>query len=168
MKSKSTNNRRNDPPKAKPKRPGMSGGKGKIHPDAGVKFKSGGVAAGGQNPNYEKHKETKAINKFTRKVIADLFDGTYVFDKTKASTSVMKQLVAAYGEEVLQLPRGAIMTLGMIQKVILKKDVHAYNAVMNQAFGMPKQVMEGDPTKPLMQTVTRVVISPPNKPDGHS
>lgn len=77
--------------------------------------------------------------KFKRDAIRELLNLPYKF---VPDSPIKKQLVSAFGNAILQMPVGEVMGLQQIQKAILKGDSQAFTAIMNQAFGMPKQEVE--------------------------
>jgi hypothetical protein len=77
--------------------------------------------------------------KFTRQVLKEMLDMKYKFS---AKSPIKKSLVAAYGEQVLDMTVGQLMGLQQMEKAIKKSDSIAFTAMINQALGMPKQETE--------------------------
>lgn len=79
------------------------------------------------------------MRRFRRQMIADMLGLQYKFTP---DSQIKKQLVAAFGPEILEMTVGEVMTLQQFQKAVLRGDSTAFGTVMNQAFGMPKQEVE--------------------------
>ena len=107
---------------------------------------------------------TRKRKKFARDLIRDtLMNLSYKFGE---ESKVREQLRKAFGDSVDNLTAAEIMTLQQIQKAVLQGDTQAYNAVMNQAFGMPKAINEltgpnGGPIE-TVQKITKVIIENPH------
>lgn len=108
-------------------------------------------------PDPEKQKETWKKKRFTRDLIKEMLQMKYKFT---ADSQVKQQLVNAYGEEVLDLSIGQIMTLQQMQKAILKGDTQAYSIVIDQALGKQVQAVQnvdadGNDTRPIMLSIPK-------------
>lgn len=100
-------------------------------------------------PDPAKAKATKAKKRFTRELVKQMLNTKYKFQD---SSQIKQQLVAAFGPEVANMTVGEIMTLQQANKAILKGDTFAFQNLLNQAFGLPKQKHElggedGEPIK---------------------
>lgn len=122
----------------------QAGGYGK--PPEGKKFSKD------YQPPPEALKEGKKKKKFTREILKDLLSMPYRF--AAADEKIKKQLVEAYGPEIENMTLGEVMALKQAQKVILSGDSTAFTALFNQAFGLPKQTLGGDPENPLIPVPT--------------
>lgn len=74
--------------------------------------------------------------KFKRELLQEMLDLKYTFP---ANSKVRQQLVDAFGDGVLKLTLGQIMSLQQAQKAILQGDSSAYTTIMNQLYGQPQQ-----------------------------
>lgn len=72
--------------------------------------------------------------KFIRLVLAELLGMQYKFIP---NSQIKKQLIAAFGQDVLKMNVGQVMGLQQAQKAILKGDTFAFTQLMNQALGLP-------------------------------
>lgn len=77
--------------------------------------------------------------KFSRLVIADMLNMKYKFTPASFKEGVAKQLKDAFGDLIDEMTIGELMTAQQVQKAILKGDGMSYQAILNQAMGLPKQ-----------------------------
>jgi hypothetical protein len=101
-------------------------------PLVGVKFTSE------NQPTGQAKSAGKQKKKFTREVLKEMLNMPYKFAE---DSGLKKQLIAAFGKDVLDLPIGEIMSLMQMQKAVLKGDTAAYNSVIDQALGRPAQAI---------------------------
>lgn len=87
-------------------------------------------------------------------VINALLDGKYKFAD---DSQIKKQLIAAYGLEVLDKSAFEIMTLQQVQKAILKGDTQAFSALLDRVDGRPVQAIA--PTDPDGNELENVPIN---------
>ena len=102
-------------------------------------------------------KEAHAKKRFSRMVIENILNNKYDFSD---DSQIKKQLVAAFGPEVLSLTVGEIMTLQQVQKSILKADTQAYGTLIDQALGKQVQAVQnvdgdGNDMRPIYVTAPK-------------
>lgn len=74
--------------------------------------------------------------RFSRDLIKEMLNGKFKFtDKSQ----VKKNLIQSFGEEVVDLTIGELMTLRQMHKAISEGDHNAYKTLVDQALGNPKQ-----------------------------
>lgn len=116
-------------------------------------------------PDPAKQSATKQKRKFTRETMKGLLNMRYAL---KDESEIKRQLIAAYGEEaVKRMTAMEIATIVQIHKAIKLGDTRAFNAIMVNTFGQPKQITElsglnGGPIQSA-QTITQVIINNPHK-----
>lgn len=113
---------------AKPRRKG----KGAMGPEWGVDTRFSST----NQPPKEKKMAGIAKKKFTRQLLKDMLNLPYKF---APESQIKQQLIKAFGKEIENMSIGEIMSLQQAQKAVLKSDSGAYMALLNQAFGLPKQ-----------------------------
>jgi len=116
-------------------------------------------------PDPSKSAETKRRKRFTRETLKELLNRRYTFDD---ASQVKAQLVKAYGEKaVMKMTVMEIATIMQMHKAIIKGDTQAFNSLMVNTFGQPKQPLEhsGPGGAPIQhaQTITQVIINNPHK-----
>lgn len=87
-------------------------------------------------PSGKAKSDGKKKAKFTRSVLKEMLNMNYTFAE---DSQLKKQLVQAFGPDVLKLSVAEMMSLMQMQKAMLKGDTAAYNAVMDQSLGRPAQ-----------------------------
>lgn len=132
-------------------------------PPKGVRFTKD------NQPSGEKKSEGKKKRKFTRELMKEMLNMKYKFAEDSA---LKKQLVAAFGNDILDKPIGEVMTLMQMQKAVLKGDTAAFNSIIDQAFGRPAQAIintdeDGNVLPPVHLTLPKGMnIDLPSNTDG--
>jgi len=94
-------------------------------------------------PDPEKQKATKAKKRVIKETIRALLETQYKF---APDSQLKKQMVAAFGADVLKKPILEVMALQQVQKAILKGDTQAFTALLDRVDGRPVQaIAETDP-----------------------
>lgn len=89
-------------------------------------------------PDPAKQKATKAKKKVFRELIREMLNGKYKFAD---DSQIKKQLVTAFGPEILNKTTGEIMILQQMQKSILKADSQSFMALLDRVEGRPVQAI---------------------------
>lgn len=110
----------------------------------------------------------KKKKRFARELVTEMLQMPYKF---AADSQVKKQLIQNFGNEIVEMTVGEVMTLQQMQKAIMKADTIAYSTLLDQAFGRVSQHVDltskGETinTKPVLQILPTKVIDAPNIED---
>lgn len=116
-------------------------------------------------PGRNKAKETFKRKRDVREVMKELLKTQYFF--TEHNERLKELLEKAFGKKKInRMTAVELMLLQQINKAILKGDTQAFNSILNQTYGMPKQIQEvtGKDGAPLERATVIHVQSVDNLP----
>lgn len=112
-----------------------------------------------RQPSDESKRQGWAKKKFKRELIKEFLNTKFTFPK---NSKIAKELIAAFGEDVTECDAGTIATLRQIQNVIDFGNPIAFEKLMNQAYGQPKQEIEHS-GEIQGASINNIIIENPNQ-----
>jgi len=145
-------------------KPQRNGGPGKLRgAKDGVPFGKAGQA-GNDRTQKQPSKEAKKNGWLKKKKGLELVQAVFELSFIGMKDSQLKKAAAEYfGLPQKEISAEMMLVFRQVEKAIQKADTHAFNAVMDRAYGKPKQPLTGAGDTPLFQpTETLLIIENPH------